>query len=408
MSTPPYKLDDPTNLLWPHIQSYREYFDAGRFKSKQPRRYLACVLHFGDWLRSERLAPTEIDASVVDRFLSRHLPHCDCRRPVPRDLINNRASLNHLVRRLREQGVMDQPIDDEISRELASFDARMAEVWGLSAGTRAHRCRVIRRLLKSQFRSRAIDIAALSPAAIREFVVGDVSWTRNTIRMMAVTVRCYLRHRALLGDEVGELLRAIPRPAHWRDAALPETLSADELEQLLRAFDAPCPSRRRGYAIVRCLVDLGLRSSEVIGLRLDDINWKEGTIRIGAGKARRADVLPLPVGAGEAIASYLLHERPETNRREIFVRHVGPLGEPVGRRVVQKTLHAAYKRLGWDRTHVHVLRHTLASRLINSGATMKQIADVLRHRSVVTSAGYARVDVSRLSAVALPWPGVIA
>lgn len=196
----------------------------------------------------------------------------------------------------------------------------------------------------------------------------------------------------------------MPRPAYWRETSLPEVLSAEELEQFLGAFESD-PLRRRGYAIVRCLADLGLRSSEVIRLRLDDIDWRAGTIRIAAGKVRRADMLPLPASTGEAIAGYLLQERPETARREIFVRHIAPLGEPVGRRVVQKTLHAAYRRLGWERTRVHVLRHTLGSRLINAGTPMKQIADVLRHRSIVTSATYTRVDASRLSAVAMPWPG---
>ena len=107
---------------------------------------------------------------------------------------------------------------------------------------------------------------------------------------------------------------------------------------------------------------LGLRSSEVVRLSLDDIDWQAGTIRITLGKGRRADVLPLPGATGEAIADYLLHERPKTTCRQIFVRHVAPLGEPVGRRVVQKAVHAAYQRLGWDRTRVHILRHTLATR----------------------------------------------
>jgi len=146
----------------------------------------------------------------------------------------------------------------------------------------------------------------------------------------------------------------------------------------------------------------------VVRLRLDDIDWQVGTVRISAGKARRADVLPLPQTTGEAITDYLLHERPKTTCRAIFVRHVAPLGEPVGRRVVQQALHAAYRRLGWDRTRIHILRHTLASRLLNAGTPMKEIADILRHRSIVTSATYTRVDVTRLSAVALPWPGDMA
>jgi integrase len=225
---------------------------------------------------------------------------------------------------------------------------------------------------------------------------------------MAGAVRCYLRYRALVGDDVAHLRKAVPRPAFWRDAELPEALSAGDVERLFSAFDEPCPSRRRGYAIVRCLADLGLRSSEVIRLTLDDIDWVKGIVRVPVGKARRSDILPLSPPTGQAIVDYILNERPETTRREVFVRHVAPLGEPVGRRVVQKTLHAAYARLGWDRTRVHILRHTLASRLVNSGVPMKQIADVLRHRSIVTSATYARVDVARLSAVALPWPGVVA
>ena len=105
------------------------------------------------------------------------------------------------------------------------------------------------------------------------------------------------------------------------------------------------------------------QKQRVVRLSLDDIDWQAGTIRITLGKGRRADVLPLPGATGEAIADYLLHERPKTTCRQIFVRHVAPLGEPVGRRVVQKAVHAAYQRLGWNRTRVHILRHTLATRV---------------------------------------------
>lgn len=281
----------------------------------------------------------------------------------------------------------------------------MGEVWGLSQGTRDHRRRIVRRLLRAQFGSGPIDLTAIAPTALRAFVLGPPGFSPSTIRVMAGAVRCWLRHRQLLGEDVAALQNAVPRPACWRDAALPEGLSVSELDQLFRAFDAECPSRRRGYALVRCLADLGLRSSEVVRLRLDDIDWRAGTLTVAAGKARRADVLPLPAATGEAIADYLLYERPETTCRSIFVRHVAPLGEPVGRRVVQQALHAAYRRLGWDRTRVHILRHTLASRLVNAGTPIKEIADVLRHRSIVTSAGYTRVDAGRLSAVAMPWPG---
>ncbi|MBC9882341.1 tyrosine-type recombinase/integrase [Bradyrhizobium sp. INPA01-394B] len=402
------KVEDPGNVLSPIMGLYTDYLARGRYCAERRRRYTASALHFGNWLRSEGAGPGDIDETRIGRFLTDHLTTCLCGHPVPRGLIVNRAALNNLLRVLRAHNIVAAPALDAIEMELLRFDAKMSDVWGLTQGTRDHRRRIIRRLLREQFGTGPIDLGAITPNAVRTFVLGDADRSTSTIRVMAGAVRCYLRYRALVGDDVAHLGKAVPRPAFWRDAELPEALSAADIERLFSAFDRPCPSRRRGYAIVRCLADLGLRSSEVIRLTLDDIDWKEGIVKVSAGKARRSDILPLSPATGEALVDYILHERPATARREVFVRHVAPLGEPVGRRVVQKTVHAAYARLGWDRSRVHILRHTLASRLVNSGASMKQIADVLRHRSIVTSATYARVDIARLSAVALPWPGAVA
>lgn len=411
MSTPlrpQLRIEDPDNVLWPIMGLYTDYLARGRYCAKRRRRYTASALHFGDWLRSEGAGPGDIDETRIGRFLAGHLTCCLCGHPVPRGLIINRAALNNLLRVLRAHDVVTAPVPNAIEMELVWFDAKMRDVWGLTQGTRDHRRRIIRRLLRERFGTGPIELGAITPNAVRTFVLGDADWSTSTIRVMAGAVRCYLRYRALVGDDVAHLRKAVPRPAFWRDAELPEALSAADVERLFSAFDRPCPSRRRGYAIVRCLTDLGLRSSEVIRLTLDDIDWAEGIVRVPAGKARRSDILPLSPAIGEAIVDYILNERPATARREVFVRHVAPLGEPVGRRVVQRTLHAAYARLGWNRSRVHILRHTLASRLVNSDVPMKQIADILRHRSIVTSASYARVDIARLSAVALPWPGAIA
>ncbi|KQW18111.1 integrase [Afipia sp. Root123D2] len=402
------RIEDPDNVLWPIMGFYTDYLVRSRYEAKRRRRYTASALHFGDWLHSQGAGPGDIDETRIGRFLTGHLPTCSCDHPTPHGLILNRAALNNLLRVLRRHNIAVTPAPDAIELELARFDAKMNDVWGLTQGTRDHRRRIIRRLLREQLGTGPIELGEIKPNAVRTFVLGDAGRSTSTIRVMAGAVRCYLRYRALIGDDVALLRKAVPRPAFWRDAELPEALSAADVERLFSAFEKPCPSRRRGYAIVRCLADLGLRSSEVIRLTLDDIDWTEGIVRVPAGKARRSDILPLSPATGEAIVDYILNERPATARREVFVRHVAPLGEPVGRRVVQKTLHAAYARLGWDRSRVHILRHTLATRLINSGVPMKQIADVLRHRSIVTSATYARVDVARLASVALPWPGAMA
>jgi integrase/recombinase XerD len=394
---------DPDGPFAAIIDNYDEYLRRSQHGSR--RRYLASVIHFGQWLNSENFGISYVDEMAIGRFLSEHLPICTCTRPIPCRKIEVRAALNILLRLLRTQGIVDAPNDDEIAQELSLFDCKMAEIWGLSQRTRDHRCRIVGRFLREQFETTPITIALIRPLSVRRFVLGEAGRSANTIRSMGGAIQCWLRCRELSSDKVADLRRAIPRPAYWPQSTLPDTLSESELAKLFASFDMACPSRRRGYAMARCLADLGLRCSEVVGLCLDDIDWQAGTVRIVAGKARRADVLPLPTATGEAIADYLQHERPSTACRSIFVRHVAPVGEPVGRRVVQQAMHAAYRRCGWDRTRVHILRHTLGSRLINAGIPMKQIADVLRHRSIATSAIYTRVDVARLSAVALPWRG---
>ena len=248
-------------------------------------------------------------------------------------------------------------------------------------------------------------MATVSAASIQRFVLGDQGRGPRSIAATGSAIGCYLRFRSMSGDRVSDLSAAIPRAAHWRLASLPEVLTDAEINELLRSFDHPFPSRQRAYAMVRCLIDLGLRCSEVVKLQLDHVNWADGTINLVETKGGRADVLPLPSVTGAAIASYLREERPPTSNRAIFVRHVAPYDEPIKPATVKQAVMAGYRRCGWTRTGVHILRHSVASRLLRAGAPMKEIADVLRHRSLDTSAIYAKVDLSKLAAVALPWPG---
>jgi len=122
-------------------------------------------------------------------------------------------------------------------------------------------------------------------------------------------------------------------------------------------------------------------------------------------KGGREDILPLPDTTGRAIADYLRLERPPTTSRAVFVSHGAPCGRPIGPDCVGKTIRQAYARAGLPYTRAHLLRHTMASRLLASGSSLKQVADVLRHRSLNTTLVYAKLDTRSLSTVALPWPG---
>jgi integrase len=188
-------------------------------------------------------------------------------------------------------------------------------------------------------------------------------------------------------------------------ASLPKALTHAEVERLVSSLGHEGSSARRTDAMVRCALDLGLRCAEIAKLALDDIDWRAGTITLRKTKNRREDVLPLPQTTGRAIANYLKLERPHTSSRAVFVRRVAPCDQPIGPDCVRKAIRQAYARAGLPYTGAHLLRHTMASRLLDGGSPLKEVADVLRHRSLETTQIYAKLDSRNLAAVALPWPG---
>jgi integrase len=262
-------------------------------------------------------------------------------------------------------------------------------------------------LLTSQFGDGPVKIYEIKPDHVRGFFAGQVKLYSKPVNagIVVVALRGYFRYRASRGDKVHGLVGVLSYPANWQMSSLPKFLTADEVEQLIGTLGQPGRSMRRADAIVRCALDLGLRSGEVARIGLDDINWHAGTITLRHTKSGREDVLPLPVTAGKAIAAYLKQERPKTDCRAVFVRHNAPRGLPVGPYLVQKVIRQAYARAGLPYTRSHLLRHTMANRLLAGGSSLKEVADVLRHRSLNTTMIYAKLDSRKLIDVALPWPG---
>jgi site-specific recombinase XerD len=152
--------------------------------------------------------------------------------------------------------------------------------------------------------------------------------------------------------------------------------------------------------------DLGLRCGEVADLTLDDLDEAAGTLRVAAGKSRRGRVLPTPARVLRAVVAYVRRDRPASPDRHLFLRLRTPAGVGVSRALVRGVIRRGLARVpGCEgRTGTHVLRHTAATRLHRAGADVKRVADILGHRSIDTAAIYAKVDLGRLSAVALPWP----
>ncbi len=157
--------------------------------------------------------------------------------------------------------------------------------------------------------------------------------------------------------------------------------------------------------MARCLSDMGLRCHEVAFMKIHDIDWRSGTLHLHHNKSRRQDQLPLPDVTGHAIVDYLRHGRPSTPSRSIFVFHRAPAGRGVAGTTVRGAIRRAFSHANLPWTGTHILRHTAATRMVQGGATLKEVADVLRHHCFDTTQIYTKVNLPELRLVAMPWPG---
>ena len=294
-----------------------------------------------------------------------------------------------------------------ITEELRRYDGHLRDVRGLAAGTRRGRLRIIGWLLEGKFKHREIVFARMRPDDVRQFLARRLAKHQSATNASqhATALRSYLRYRATCGDQVGKLAAVISNPVHWRLATLPKALNVEDADRLLDAAAAARKMPKRAYAIVRLALDLGLRSGEVAHLNLNDIDWQAGTLMLRGSKSLRQDVLPLPEEAGKALADYLQHERPTIHHPAVFVRQVAGNTLPITSCAIQKVIKRSCLRIGLPDASAHALRHTVACRLVERGSSLKEVADLLRHRSLNSTLIYAKLDTPKLAVVALPWPG---
>jgi site-specific recombinase XerD len=248
----------------------------------------------------------------------------------------------------------------------------------------------------------------LSVQLVTEFIREEAAHKTGHGRTApASATRSFLRFLAWRGVAPSGLDRAIPRVRRARHASLPTRLSPEQLARLLQRPDTPSPAAYRDRAILSLLAGLGLRAGEVATLELDDLDWYAGQLRLRAGKCRRERVLPLPQEVGAALAEYLRNGRPHHQGRRVFLTLTDPartIQAATVSAIVQRNLVRAGVPLG-RLAGAHMLRHTAASRMVNGGASFKEVADVLGHRSLQTTGIYAKLDLDALAGVALPWIG---
>lgn len=240
----------------------------------------------------------------------------------------------------------------------------------------------------------------LSAAMVTDFVMGEAH-RRSTIyvKHKLSRLRSFLRYLHVQGCVAVSLAGCVPAIAGWRLATVPPALEAGQIDRLLRVHDGR--SRCRNAAIVRLLLGLGLRAGDVAGLKLEDIDWRAGEITV-CGKGKHVSRLPLPHDVGRAVAAYL-RCRPAVSTRHVFVRRKAPYDALTSAGVIA-VARTALRAAGVATGGAHLLRHTAATQMLRNGASLSEIAHVLRHRHLATTAIYAKVDLASLRAVARPWP----
>ena len=389
-----------TGPLAPFADAYRvELRDRG-YTVRSTVSELRQAARFSGWLEAAGLTVAEASEARVDEFLvwqraeGRYRSHWS--RPGLRCLLDVLRGLGVLA--AEEPALAASPTDVLLAR----FERYLVAERGFAEGTVALYLECARRFVDSLPSDRGLaglvagDVTA---AVLRESERVSVSATQTFVSGLRSFLRfCFIE--GLVGSDLSRaalLVRGRSSPS-----SLPRGISGADARALLGSCDRRGALGRRDYAIIIVLLRLGLRRGEVAGLRLDDIDWRAGELVV-RGKGARQDRLPLPADVGEAIAAYLRRGRPRSSRREVFLSAKAPY-EPIASGTVASTVRRACRRAGIVEFGSHRLRHTAACEMVQANVPLYRIGQALRHRSLQSTAIYARVDVERLRLLAAPWP----
>lgn len=360
-------------------------------------RLAAC---FSRWLEKRGLKENDITDKVVEAFMAYR------RRRGYRHFRTPRA-LDSLLRYLRGIGVVPAPRPKQVTsptdRLVEQYAQYLVRERGISASTIRNYTDLAKRFIEARL-DNDLKWKRLRPTDITSFVLEERRrWSIGQCKHAVTALRSLLRYLHVSGQIERELAYCVPAVAGWRLAWLPKALEPDQVRRLLRSCDLRSTVGRRDGAIIRLLLRLGLRAGEVAALDLDDFDWRSGQI-IVRGKGRSESRLPLPPDVGRSVVAYLHRGRPNTKSRRVFIRSRAPHTALTSGGVITP-VSRALRRAGVMSGGAHLLRHTAATQMLRHGAKLADIAHVLRHRHVDTTAIYAKVDYVALGRLAQPWPG---
>jgi len=361
---------------------------------------LRLLAHLSRCLAAQGLAAAELTPAVGDAFLT-------ARRAAGYTLRLSRKALRPLLEYLRELGVAPpEPVTVPTRTEalLERYREYLTSERGVARTTARGYVDMVRPFLRThEATDGTLELAGLVAANITTFVVAQAPRRCvGSAKLLVTALRSLLGFLHVDGVLASSLASAVPSVAGSRLAGLPKGLASGQVRQLLAACDQGTAVGVRDFAILTVLVRLGLRAGEIVALELDDLDWRGAEILV-RGKGNRLERLPLPVDVGSAIVAYLQRGRPASECRRVFLRIRAPHCALTSGGVTSIVLGAA-RKAGLPPVAAHRLRHTVATELLRAGAPLREIGQLLRHRSLLTTAIYAKVDHQALRQLARPWP----
>jgi site-specific recombinase XerD len=390
------------------LEGFAKELSQGRYQWVAARKHIRAAEHFLHWIAHRNLSITSVEERYAQEFLD-HLKRCRCRgHHPPLKPHRQRYSVDLWFDYLRRVGILPCPTFVEPAVEapmLTSFCDWMRRQRGVSDATLS----IYRFELRAFIKDLGEDPHLYDARNLRQFVLDKSrhsGWASTRKCICAICM--FLRFLISQGKCPNSLYASVPTLAHWRLSALPRYLQPDQIEQIIASADPKTPLGSRNVAILLLLARLGLRAGDVVRLRFSDVDWKEGVIRV-SGKGRRETVLPLSQEVGDALATYIKDHRPQADTDAVFVRSCAPYRAFTDSTSISIIVARAMRCVGITCPKpgaAHVLRHSVATSMLREGVSLQEIAAVLRHRSLLTTEVYAKVDVVALREIAQPWPEV--
>ena len=391
----------------PLLETFAKELCHGGYAEITARSHIRAAEHFLCWRELEGIPISSLSQKFLEHF-ERHLDRCQCPRYGSRNRRILLKGARLFLKYLRSAGISTAPVMESTSQDpvlVTEFCLWMRQQRG--AGDRAlyNYNHFIRQLLKRL----GEDPAKFDAQSLRQFLLEksqQSGWA--TVKSCTTALRMFLRFLIAEGKCAPGLDAAIPVLAHWRLSSLPRYIQPEEVERIIACCNLKSPVGRRNRAIIILLARLGLRAGDIVNLSLGDIDWEGAWVYV-SGKGRRQTRLPLTQEVGDAIIDYIQYGRPQTETDVLFIRSRAPFfafSSPVS---VSNIVARAMRRAGVTcrvRGAAHVLRHSVATSMLRQGASLQDIASILRHRSIETTEIYAKVDVATLRQIAQPWPEV--